>query len=157
MEGLDKYGIKREKTSFKITSDLKKTRDDGWNGTLKSGQIVRVLPPKKKGSSLLLQGVNQHNLPVLIGSVDFYDESVDYKLGVICWLVEKKLDYANGSTKSCLEFDQPIILVDSENIPDDILNSKTLRLRTDAKSKGCLGVFVLLLLGLCSIFGALLT
>lgn len=52
-------------------------------------------------------------------------------------LIEKELHYANGDTRVCLEFDQPIILINSESIPKEIFESKTFKLKTKAKKTRC--------------------
>lgn len=150
IEGLNRHGIKHEKTSFKITPDLKKGRDFDWENTLISGQIVNIIYPSRRGGKLQIQAKNENSLPINVGTIEFYNQEVNYKIGIVCQLVDKDLRYANGDKRSCLEFDQPILLIDTELIPEDILNSDTFRLKHTGKKignkSGCFSFAAIILL-----------
>jgi len=134
IESLKSNGIRYEKTSFTISPDMKKGRDNDWEGTINSGMVVDL---KRKGADLILQGISQNSIPVNLGFVEFYDQDIIYKKGIICQLLEKDLNYAKGSKRTCLEFTQPIILIESDDIPNEILSSSTLRIKQQANKSGC--------------------
>jgi hypothetical protein len=150
IEILVKNGIQCEKTSFSLNSTLTKLRDSDWETILQSGQIVELIYPSKKGGKLKLKATNSNELPIEIGTVNFYNEEKEYKKGILCQLIDKDIIYANGINRTCLEFNQPIILIDSEKIPKDILDSKTLNLKTKGTSKsksicgGCTGMIIVI-------------
>ena len=145
---LESRRIEFERTSLHISSNLKRYRDYDWDKTINSGQIVELIDPKRKGSKIEAKGMSQANQPIRLGTISFYDDETQYKTGIICQLLTKDLDYANGDTKNCLEFEQPIILTTSDSIPDEILESKTLKVKNQAKSTGCFGVLILLMIAI---------
>jgi len=150
LDDLVKNEIPHERTSFSISPDLKKYRDDDWDKIINSGQILELIRPKRSGAKIKLKSLSQDNLPIEVGTVSFYNDEVNYKLGVVCQLTKKKLEYASGDTRSCLEFDQPIILVAAEELPKSILESKTLNIKSQAKETGCFG-FLVFLIGFASL------
>jgi len=131
MDELDKQGIHSEKTSFNISSDIKRLRDYDWDSIISGGQVVKVVQPKTKGARLKLQAVSSDDLPITIGTVEYYEPEVDYQTAIVGQLIEKELDYAR-ETRYCLEFNQPVILVDASSLPQKLLTSKTLKLKTKA-------------------------
>ncbi len=139
MKVLDKDNIKNEKTSFSLDSNLTKLRDYEWDKIIQSGQIVEIIQPKRKGGKLKVKAIDSNDLPVEIGTIEFYDEEVNYNKAIICQLIDRDLTYSSGDKRSCLEFNQPIILINSDAIPNEIMASKTLKVKTKGKTKsGCL-------------------
>lgn len=151
LQALEEKGIEYEKTSLSIHSNLKPYRDYDWDGVITAGQIVDVIYPSRKGGSLKVKGTNSNDLPVELGKVSFYNEEKKYYRAIIGQLYLKTLDYANGDSRECLEFEQPIILTTSERLSPSMFKSKALDVKSKpSKSKGTvncvIGIFFLIVM-----------
>jgi len=157
IEKLRQAGIRHEKTSFSISSDLKKLRDFDYENMLQSGQIVDLILPERKGGKVKLKAISVNGLPVEVGTLNFYNSESNFKKGIVCQLIEKDLTYANGDVRSCLEFNQPIILFDADTLPEDILSSDVLKIKKKGQERkplkgGCIAGLVVLLVLFFAVF-----
>lgn len=157
IEKLKQAGIRHEKTSFSISSDLKKLRDLDYDKMLQSGQIVDLILPQRKDGKVKLKAIDVNGLPVEVGTLNFYNSESNFKKGIVCQLIEKDLNYSNGDVRSCLEFNQPIILFDADTLPEEILSSDVLKIKEKGQERkplkgGCIPALVVLLVLFFAVF-----
>lgn len=123
--------IEYERTTFRISNQIREARDNEWGLTIVDCQIIKLEHPTGRGKKMRVIGLNSNGIKVELGTVDFVEEK--YRAGIVGHLVEKDLSYKDGDIKSCLEFYQPVYLIDTKDIPDSMMSSSVFRLQGKAK------------------------
>lgn len=113
MDYLKENNITHDLVTYRADSKLLKMREYDWEKSVVSGMWLNV-KTKPNRYELRLTGVDVNGVDAPIGSVEFYDDSKNWKYAITLPLFTKTLEYRSGDSKECLLYDQQAILLEDD-------------------------------------------
>lgn len=151
---LKEKNISHQLVTYRADSKLLKMREYDWEESVVPGMWMNV-KLKQSRHELRLTGLDADGVDAPIGTVEFFDESKDWKYAITLPLYTKTLEYRSGDDKECLKYDQQAILLEDNMITE--LEGLGIRSRPPVKvtpySESCIIILVVIVIAAFFVIG----